>query len=855
MAREIIYAATDSTHGTELWITDGTAAGTGLLTDLTAPSMPVAQTSNPRELTALGNGLLLFTATSDGTEPHRQLWVTDGTAAGTHLVRTENYDGFTPMFLASLGNGRAVFNANRGLGQELWVTDGTEAGTFQLKDIYPGVSGSTQNSSFPENFTPIGNGRLLFDASDATHGDELWVTDGTVAGTNLVKDIHPGTGSGGFGYATPYGTGHVIFQADDGSGTDGPWITDGTTAGTTLVATIGNNPNQFLDLGNGKVVFKGNIPGNKTGLYVTDGTTAGTVLINSNAANLTSLALLGNGRAVFAAGDNSNSIFAGDGIWVTDGTAAGTSVISYIPPAGGGLGTFVNASFFSLGNGRVVFDGVDGARTGNTGTELYVTDGTTISLVKDINTQPSGLAYSGSSSNPGFLSSLGGGRALFTAYDGTNQGLWVTDGTAAGTSLLNAATVSFNTPGSVVVKPVEITGTLPGKAVVGDFNGDGKSDLLLQNDNGAIVIETTNGLAVTGGGLINSPGPTWHVVGTADFNGDGQNDILLQNDNGAIVDYLMNATTITAGNLLTNPGPTWHVRGTGDFNADGKADIILQNDNGLIFVEYTNGITVTGGAAISNPGPSWTVEGVADFNGDGQPDLLLQNTNGTLVDFLMNGATVAAGYQLLGPNVGFSVAGTGNYNGDNRADILVHNDDGTNILLYANGQSVIGSAAPIGNPGANWTTAIAGVDYNGDGSSDLLIENTAGTIFGYTLDATGTVIAANSITNPGAGWRALGGPPIQFIDGTGAATSLTGTAGVDEFNLTSFTAGIHTISNFDAAADLIALSAAAIGSYANIQAHESAYNGGTAIGLSANAALVIQGVATSQLSSANFVLR
>ena len=55
-----------------------------------------------------------------------------------------------------------------------------------------------------------------------------------------------------------------------------------------------------------------------------------------------------------------------------------------------------------------------------------------------------------------------------------------------------------------------------------DFDGNGKSDLVLQNDGGSIVVETTNGLAVSGGGLINNPGPTWHVVGSADFNGDGQ---------------------------------------------------------------------------------------------------------------------------------------------------------------------------------------------------------------------------------------------------------------------------------------------------------------------------------------------
>ena len=388
-----------------------------------------------------------------------------------------------------------------------------------------------------------------------------------------------------------------------------------------------------------------------------------------------------------------------------------------------------------------------------------------------------------------------------------------------------------------------------------DFTGNGKADILFQNDSGAVVLETTTNLSITGGGLLSNPGPAWHLVASADFNGDGYNDVLFQNDNGAIVDYLMNGTTVIGGYSLTNPGPSWHLRGVGDFNADLNADLVLQNDNGTIVIEYTNGTTVTGGATISAPGPNWTVEGVADFNGDGQPDLLLQNTDGQLVDFLMNGTTIAAGYQLIGPNVGYSVTGTGDYNGDGRSDILLHSDSGQDLILYTNGQTSIGTSVPIPNPGPSSTTFVGGIDFNGDGHNDLLVGNTAGNFTGYTLDAFANVTATASLTNPGPGWRALGNNPMQFIDGTGAAPTLAGTPGVDEFNFTTFTAGVHTITNFDAAIDLIALSATSIGSYANVQPHESAYNGGTAIGLSASTAIFIQGIAPTQLSAANFVFR
>src|SRR5436853_601150 len=73
-------------------------------------------------------------------------------------------------------------------GYELWVTDGTAGGTVLVKDIFPGTPGS-----YPKNITALGNGKAVFSATDGFDGRELWVTDGTTAGTYRVKDI--GTGS------------------------------------------------------------------------------------------------------------------------------------------------------------------------------------------------------------------------------------------------------------------------------------------------------------------------------------------------------------------------------------------------------------------------------------------------------------------------------------------------------------------------------------------------------------------------------------------------------------------------------------------------------------------------------------
>src|SRR5262249_57347400 len=93
-------------------------------------------------------------------------------------------------------NGRVFLSAEDATqGRELWKSDGTAAGTVLVKDIYSGNA-----SSSPQNLTNV-NGTLFFTADDGTHGQELWQSNGTTAGTILVKDIYPG--SGGYFFSPP----------------------------------------------------------------------------------------------------------------------------------------------------------------------------------------------------------------------------------------------------------------------------------------------------------------------------------------------------------------------------------------------------------------------------------------------------------------------------------------------------------------------------------------------------------------------------------------------------------------------------------------------------------------------------
>ena len=115
-------------------------------------------------------------------------------------------------------------------GKELWRSNGTLAGTRMVKDINPGSGLGTGAGS-----TAVG-GTLYFSATDGVHGGELWRTDGTRAGTRMVKDIDPGSGSGASEMTDVGGT--LYFIADDGLHGAELWTSDGTEAGTTMVKEI-----------------------------------------------------------------------------------------------------------------------------------------------------------------------------------------------------------------------------------------------------------------------------------------------------------------------------------------------------------------------------------------------------------------------------------------------------------------------------------------------------------------------------------------------------------------------------------------------------------------------------------------
>ncbi len=481
--RTLFFAASDGTHGVELWTSDGTVAGTVLVRDI----VPGGSGSSPSDFVSHG-GALYFRLGLDGP-----IWKSDGTEAGTVLVHPQPGSG--PL----VSSGDRLFSAS---GPQLWASDGTEAGTALVRDFGVSFSLSTA-TTIP--------GALLLWVDRGVDGLELWRSDGTPAGTTLVTTVEAGNeyaspfqsvavpGAGVFvvgGTAdllwrsdrTPSGTysllepvfppndsspsyvtdvnGTILFAAADAEHGRELWRSDGTPGGTVLVKDLEpgpgySSPSQFLATPS-QVFFTATTSATGYEVYRTDGTEAGTILVEDvqpEAGSSPVLGLLGD-LLLFPADDGLHGLEP----WRTDGTSDGTYLLGDLTPGAassqiGAIGV-LNGDFYlaasdgttttlwktdgttagTVSVGPIATFSAAGAELGGAlyfsatdsthGTELWRTDGTAAGtqLFRDIN--PTG------DSSP-YVSGRLGDRLVFWADDGTHGfEPWTTDGTAAGTSIL-----------------------------------------------------------------------------------------------------------------------------------------------------------------------------------------------------------------------------------------------------------------------------------------------------------------------------------------------------------------------------------------------------------------------------------
>jgi ELWxxDGT repeat protein len=342
----------------------------------------------------------------------------------------ENYPhGFT-----AFGDKLLFMASDSAYGYEPWITDGTEAGTFMIKDINPGENDGLStffiyvNEYGTDYFLPLPDGKMIFPADDGLHGSEMWITDGTEAGTHLIKDINPGPISSNI-YRIFVFNDRIYFGALDASNNQRMWVTDGTETGTFQFMDI-SLLNDDYAIVNGKLYFAADSIGHGAEPWVTDGTQEGTHMVMDIKPGILPsfpdhFAKFGD-KVLFTA----DSAIYGKEPWITDGTSEGTHLLKDIYPGGspGNPHTSYPRYYFEF-EGRAYFSA---QLNYVTGFELWVTDGTESGTYefKTLNPATTGFPHGDPSQFIAYNSEL-----WFYGHSdaGSVDAIWKSDGTEEGT--------------------------------------------------------------------------------------------------------------------------------------------------------------------------------------------------------------------------------------------------------------------------------------------------------------------------------------------------------------------------------------------------------------------------------------
>lgn len=361
------------------------------------------------------------------------LYVTDGTGGGTLLVKKVNPQGLQPTELNIINN-KLLFVYDDGVhGQELWVSDGTEQGTQMLIDLNQGAGWGVPDYQYNYGSRneayklPVLNGEAYFYGNDGSNGIELWKTDGTPGGTVMVRDINSGTDVGivdseDVKQIVVLNNKVVFMAATAGEGYE-LWTSDGTSSGTQMVVDYMPGTSSLYPIHfivyNNKVIFSAQ---GVSAIFSYDGSTITKLKDDAEIFRGNDYAIFNN-KLYFPYYQSGSSTF--DAVGVTDGTPNGTGVLMNMT----GLTVPVFADgisySFTVANGKLFFFGSIGQDQG-----LWVSDGTqggTSLLVTGSNTYRIGRTISF------------GNKAYFRVYDMDNKmcDLWSTDGTSGGTMKLD----------------------------------------------------------------------------------------------------------------------------------------------------------------------------------------------------------------------------------------------------------------------------------------------------------------------------------------------------------------------------------------------------------------------------------
>ena len=296
----------------------------------------------------------------------------------------------------------------------------------------------------------------------------------------------------------------------------------------------------------------------------------------------------------------------------------------------------------------------------------------------------------------------------------------------------------------------------PHQSVAGDYDGDGLSDLLWAYNTGYLAVSpTTAGGSLTE--LLEVSADAWRFAATGDFNGDGKADVIQQHtlDGRARMTFVDGSVVVSTREIAGVA--KWLVRASGDFNNDGRDDVLWYNSASHKFhITLMNGSLVlseTELSGISDPEAVLRVRGVGDFDGDGVDDIIWNDTqSGDVVVTLVQDLTLADPRRLYNSaELPLKIAGVGDFSGDQRADVILWDDSKRELhFVTMDGSRGTGVAVIDGVPGA-WEPSLGYFD--ADQSPDILWRNeTSEEVLVWLMNGP-QVLSTAAGSGPGSGWK------------------------------------------------------------------------------------------------------
>jgi hypothetical protein len=575
--------------------------------------------------------------------------------------------------------------------------------------------------------------QTLYGANYSTHSENTLYSWSPTTGQEFINGVGQPAPGGGVG-----GSANRVFETIwDGNGIDTYDMSNFTTG-----VSINLNPGASSITSTTQLAYLGN------GHYA-QGNVFNAYLVNNDPRSYIENAIAGSGNDTLIGNAIDNTLNGGDGNDTLIGGGGNDTLIG-----GPGADTAVysgnladyhvtynsNAQTYTVADLRAGSpDGTDTV----TGVENFqFADGTVASSSLAIAPAVSHVA----TGTPDFN---GDGNSDLLFFNNTTHGVAVWE--------LNGAQVIANPQVGVLASGFHF-------AHEGDFNGDGKADLLMLNDTTHdVAVWLMNGAQVASSttvGTINAAGG-WQFADVGDFNGDGKSDLLFVNSaTQGVAVWQMDGAQVTANPQIGIMASGFHFASTGDFNGDGKTDLLMISDTTHdVSIWQMNGTQVTSTTTVGtiNATGGWHFAGIGDFNGDGKSDLFFLNdtTHGAAV-WLMNGNQVTANPQIGTINAagGWHFADIGDFNGDGKSDLLFLNDTTHGVAVWQMNGTQVTANPQIGIAAAG-DSYVGLQDINGDHKSDILFENATTNVL-TAWEMNGTQVTLNQqigTVNAAAGWH------------------------------------------------------------------------------------------------------